>query len=403
VKASPLEIIAPNREEHGEAICDQIARISPYHPYFPLLDACRGPYLLDGHYDWAASRIGLADGQIATHFGVWDFRMRIGRTRVRVAGIGGVGTLPAYRTRGWMRRTIDAALQAIRRRGYDLSLLFGIDDFYHRFGYVRAWPWIDVGVRLADLPREAPVHRPRRFTPRQRADLDALYNRRHACLTGTAVRPTYRRPWHPRQWIGYQWGPPDGSPAGYVFLSRRDGKADWACAEAVGDPEEVLRVLAQLGRRWRQTELGFPALHLASPLAVRLRRGTCRVAMAYRRSGGAMVRTVNLPRALSKVVPELARRLSHSPLADWRGGLLVDDGRDRVLLSIDRSAVTIAAPARSRHAIRGGDAVAQLLIGTDDPLETVEAFGVRLAGQARRLLPILFPAQQPQMNSYDTF
>jgi len=398
-----LQIIAPDRLEHGEAICDQIARISPYHPYFRMLETCRGPYLLDAHYDWAASRIGLADGQIATHFGVWDFRMRIGGARVRVGGIGAVGTLPAFRRRGLMRRTIDASLAAMRWRGYDLSVLFGISDFYHRFGYVRAWATTDTIVRTEDLPTDAPLVRPKRFTPRHRDDLAALYNRQHATVTGTAVRPTYAKPWHPGgRWTGYEWPDASGQVAGYVALFARAGMP-YQLVDAAGDPEEVLGVLGLLCRRWRYDEMRLMWLPRESPLAVRLRRGTCRTDVQYHRRGGPMVRTVNVCTALSKMASELSRRLKRSHLSGWRGKLLVSDGRDRATLSIDRSAVSVAPPTGTKHAIRGGDAIAQLLIGTHDPFETADAAGVRFSGDARRLLPVLFPAQHPQMSYWDMF
>jgi hypothetical protein len=44
-----------------------------------------------------------------------------------------------------------------------------------------------------------------------------------------------------------------------------------------------------------------------------------------------------------------------------------------------------------------------LLIGADDPAEIVSAANMRLSGDARALLPILFPAQHPMLRQLDHF
>jgi hypothetical protein len=116
-----------------------------------------------------------------------------------------------------------------------------------------------------------------------------------------------------------------------------------------------------------------------------------------------MVRTVNLAAALEKMRGELGRRLRASRLAGWRGNLLLCDAREKVTLAIDRSRVRVGPPARSKHAIRGGDAVAQLLIGTEDPGEVAEMAGMRLAGDARQLAAVLFPSQHPALCQWDRY
>jgi hypothetical protein len=63
----------------------------------------------------------------------------------------------------------------------------------------------------------------------------------------------------------------------------------------------------------------------------------------------------------------------------------------------------VSDATRAASAIRGDDHVAQLLIGTDDPAETVAAANMRLSGDARALLPILFPAQHPMLRQLDHF
>jgi predicted N-acetyltransferase YhbS len=129
-------VIAPDRRKHADAVIDLMGKALPQgRGYYWMRDACRDVYLLRAHYDWRPSRIGLISNRVVTHFGIWDYQMRVGSARVRVGGVGGVATDADYRKRGLMDRTARASMEAMRAQGYDVSLLFGIDDFYHRFGY----------------------------------------------------------------------------------------------------------------------------------------------------------------------------------------------------------------------------------------------------------------------------
>ena len=401
MRRDDMQILAPDRRRHGRELFDLLAKTFSQRGYFDFRDYCRDTYVNHSHYDWRNSRIGLVDGRIVAHFGVWDYQMRIGAARVRTGGVGAVATHGDYRGRGLMRRVIPAAIDALRAAGYDMTVLFGINDFYHKFGYVRAWASTPHVARLSDLPSERPDAPLRRFAVRARKDLAALYNRQYARVTGTAVRPTFQRSRRPSQWQGFGWAGPSGRLAGYLLVSHARGTL--SCPEACGDAEQVLRAAAALARKRSCYQVRFEALPYAGPLARRIRRGTCRVESHYARSGGPMVRTLHLPRVLMKMAGELSRRLARSHLARWRGRLVVADADARAVLSIGRSGVRVSAEGSGRHAVRGGHEVTRLLLGSDEPGEIVEAAGIRLAGDARKLLPVLFPNQHPMLSPWDSF
>jgi hypothetical protein len=164
-----------------------------------------------------------------------------------------------------------------------------------------------------------------------------------------------------------------------------------------------LAAITQRARRVGISRVQFKTLPYDHPVQQHLRRGTCRAETGYWRCAEAMVRTLNLPAALDKLSRELAARLKASPLATWRGTLLIRDAWEAAALKIDRGRVAVAAPGRSRHAIRGGEQVAQLLIGTDEPDEIVAAAGMRLSGDARHLIRVLFPNQHPTLSAWDRY
>jgi predicted N-acetyltransferase YhbS len=401
--AGHLNTVAPDKRKHSEALFDLLGKVFSEPGYYRARDMCRDGYVGHSHYDWQVSRIGLIGERVVTHCGVWGFQMRIGTAQVRVAGVGGVATDGDFRKRGLMDQTARAALGAMRGAGYDMTLLFGIDDFYQRFGYVRAWSPTSFWVRARDLPADAPTLPVSRFAPRPRPDLADLYNRCHAAVTGTAVRPTY--PKRPNPWsqpgAGYLWRGSEGRPAGYVIVRGRGDRL--VCIEYCGSADQALRTLAMVARRQHCQEVGFETIPYNSELARRLRRGTCRIETHCRRNGGPLIHLLNLPAAAEKLTGEWSRRLKASCLADWRGKLLLSGAREQVVLAIGDGKVTTAGAAKTAHRIAGGEALVQLLIGTDDPDEVIEASAMRVSGEARRLAQVLFPAQHPQLAEMDGF
>jgi len=394
-----LRLIAPDPRIHADAMSDMIAKVFSQGGYYDMRDRCNGYYIRHGNYDWQASRIGLIGEKIVTHLGVWDYQMRIGSARVRTGGVGVVATDADFRRRGLMAETAQAGIDAMCEQGYDMTLLFGIWNFYDRFGYVNVWPWTSWHVSVDQMPTPRPGIRLRKFTPHHRDDLAALYNRQNARLTGTAVRPTYLRCRPGRQ--GHLWTDTRGAPAGYVVTGVYNSRFE--CSDFAGDPELVLAALARLARKGNHREVVFGGLHYESALATRLRRGNCRVETGHSRSGGPMVRTLSLRSTLAKISGELTRRLKASHLAGWRGKLLIADGREKLTLTIGRGGVRVAGAGPSKHAIRGGDEVTRLLIGSDHPLEVAQAGRIRLTGDAKQLVTALFPNQHPMLATVDRF
>ena len=132
-----MDIISPRRADHLGTLSDVFART--FSDYWTQVEYASRGYFAESPYDWDASRVGVADGQVVTHFGVWGFDMRVGRCVVRLAGIGAVATLKTHRGGGLMARTAGDCVRGMDAAGYDMSLLFGIPNFYHRFGYVCAF------------------------------------------------------------------------------------------------------------------------------------------------------------------------------------------------------------------------------------------------------------------------
>lgn len=365
-------------------------------------------YLANSHYDRKASILGVGEDEAITHWGVWDHKMRIGRARLRTGGIGVVSTRKDFRNQGLAMVTGNATIQAMRRQGYDLTMLQGIGNFYHRFGYVRAWSTVRYAISAQRFPSvDIPLDL-RQIALSGNREAERLYNRHHRGLTGTSVRPTYSvfevdRVSNPAQTWG--WFDAGGALKGYVCtgLNEPEEAAGLFCTEAAGRVDEVLAALGILMRRKRQKVFRLWEFHQRHPLAIRLRQGDCRATHNHSANGDWMIRTVNLASALKRMSAEFRSRLGASGFGNWRGKLLIDDGRESVVLQIDRGRTNPVKGIDAPHAIRGGDYIAQLLIGTERPEAVASGGRIRFRGEGRGLADALFPAQDPMISRNDSY
>ena len=406
-----LEIRPPEPERDRASMVDLAERVSSAGNlgHYGFVEHCRKGYIDGSAYDWRSSVIGLVGGEVVTHYGVWRYAMRVGRAGLVAGGIGAVGTAGSYRDQGFMARTATESLALMRANGYHVSVLFGIRDFYHRFGYVRAWNDESYIVAVADLPTpsRAPGARPLQIrAPITAATwrlLGELYNAEYAGLTGTAVRPTYTANRFP-ELSCFVW-PSVSRPHGYVLL-KRSGQ-ECLCWESIGEPERALGAARFVEERWGCKRVRFEFTHHLHPVTAALRRGEARRETEFHANSGPLICLLDLQGALRTLCPELGRRLEQSEYRDWIGRISVKEGEAACTLQIARSHVRVLDEGAGRTAtdgsVLGSGALVQLLIGTDEPAEIVAGGGVALRGPARDLAAALFPAQRPSMSLWDRF
>lgn len=84
--------------------------------------------------DWTMS--AFAGGRCVTTYGAFPFTVRLNGAPVPMGGVTQVGTLPAYRRRGLLRRVMQAGLSQMRDRGQHYAILWAsMGAIYQRFGY----------------------------------------------------------------------------------------------------------------------------------------------------------------------------------------------------------------------------------------------------------------------------
>jgi hypothetical protein len=312
-----------------------------------------------------------------------------------------------------LQDTVGEALEAMAANGYDIAVTRGErPDRLEPHGFVYGMPIQETYyVDVADLPVEAPdvtLERVHANAIASRKDLAELYNRDHKGQTGCSIRPTYHRgkcpPNDNEDYPAYIFKDEDGKVVGYLYDGPFRDKEVFTHSDSAGDPEQVLRVLAQKVREYKIDRVRFIKMPYRSPLARRIRQGMYTretVKVMHNGRNVSQVRLIDLRSTLEKIAPVLTGRLSRSHLAGWIGVLTIGAAGQDASLVIENGGVRVADSVASDHAVRGGQEVAQLLIGTEAPDEVCEGGGIEVSGDAAELLEVLFPAQRPQMPNED--
>jgi predicted acetyltransferase len=128
-------------------------------------------------------------GEPVAQLAVGDYQMNVGGTYVRMGGIAEVVAHPGHRGKGYGASLLRRVVSQMRQDGYPISILFGIPDFYHRFGYVVVLPSYTVTVTTRNAERlgagNADV---RPATPEDAPALLQLYREANATRTGSLQR-----------------------------------------------------------------------------------------------------------------------------------------------------------------------------------------------------------------------
>ena len=375
----------------------------------------------------------MVGGKRVSWLSVVPFTLQIGAATVRMDGIGGVGTDSHHRKRGYSHRVLEAAITHLRNGDGALSMLYGIPDFYPKFGYATAGP--DYLILLNDLERESVLPTGwtvRDFTPSDLPAMQALYAHCTARAVGSALRPAVGGVWaHLTGEAGDEQPDacrvvigPDGILHGYVWRARwcwyvkHKLEADFGNALVLGEvmadgPIAADAVLAAC-KQWAQAEtaerkvkqvvLSFPP---EGHLFAAVMRQYAHCLQKYSACGNAMARVLDVTRLLRALAPELHARLlnAHSLFV---GTLIFETDLGNATLHITPDTITVeeGAANTSGNVLRVAmlqTELARLALGAFPPDDLVARLSQPPNAQTAGLLAILFPLRLPHMHLPDRY
>jgi GNAT superfamily N-acetyltransferase len=391
----------------------------------------------------------LLDGRQVSRVVIVPMLMRIGAAVVRMDGIGGVSTEEEFRNRGYSRRVMETAVEQMRRGDAALSTLFGIEDFYQKFGYETTGPEYTVVLPLAEAT--APTRSlPRgwRFRPLTPGDIPAVMRLYHANTrraTGALVRhdagddpseterladlnPDARkiglRAWNRLQGIAVEPGEDacrvlvdqSGRIGAYAWFGanwwmgvrRRDLPGAFHIAEGMARDAEVADTLLVACRTWAE-EAGSDGDGIAlaippeGPVAMAAAYEGGQMLGVYTRGGNFMGRVLDLGRLLRLLQPELAARVRSARLP-FQGRLNFRTDEDEAAIVIRDDDVQVDGRASGGLVVElPQTALARLCLGGFDPADVLARLPNRPNAEVEAVLRALFPRRMPHIYPMDRF
>jgi hypothetical protein len=391
----------------------------------------------------------LLDGRQVSRVVIVPMLMRIGAAVVRMDGIGGVSTEEEFRNRGYSRRVMETAVEQMRRGDAALSTLFGIEDFYQKFGYETTGPEYTVVLPLAEAT--APTRSlPRgwRFRPLTPGDMPAVMRLYHANTrraTGALVRhdagddpseterladlnPDARkiglRAWNRLQGIAVEPGEDacrvlvdqSGRIGAYAWFGanwwmgvrRRDLPGAFHIAEGMARDAEVADTLLVACRTWAE-EAGSDGDGIAlaippeGPVAMAAAYEGGQMLGVYTRGGNFMGRVLDLGRLLRLLQPELAARVRSARLP-FQGRLNFRTDEDEAAIVIRDDDVQVDGRASGGLVVElPQTALARLCLGGFDPADVLARLPNRPNAEVEAVLRALFPRRMPHIYPMDRF
>ena len=346
-----------------------------------------------------------------------EYQMRFGSVQLKMGGIAGVFTKEEHRNKGYSRRVMEHTIAYMNENGYNVSMLFGIPNFYHKFGYATVIPETYVEFDTKDVPTAVSTYQIRKFQTEDAPKIVDLYSSNNAERTGTPLRTE----------IGWKEFTKRGGifPDPYVVLNEADEVVGYFVCDADNAKKDMIArncTLVDIGFQDRtifetiahflahgveytsaeRIRCAIPADH---PFAIFCRRYGCRTNTYTPKDHMGMMRIINQSSTLEKITGELEKRLQRdAELSQWRGNILISTDLGQDCLEIDQGNVAHPnSPADAFHLEIPQDKLIQLMVGRRSIEDLAVESDIWINEGIIPVIETLFPLGHPHVWWSDRF
>ena len=350
------------------------------------------------------TRIALLDGAMAGALRILTATIRIGKARLKMGGLGWVSTSGEFRNQGVCAALVNESLDYMRAHGYAVSMLFGVPDLYHRYGYVCCIPEHSVRVPLSEAQRaDSSAFHVAPFAPADTATVLALSERRDAELACSFVRTA--------RYIEAQrstksrttplW--PDWPATAILrdtrqrilgYFTPQDGQNELHVKElAVLDEAAcptVLRAVASVAEARGVATLRF---HLPPDLLFSkyLKAYNSVHETQYFRDRQGMLRFVDLPFAMERMLPEWQMRIRASSFRTANAALALRVDEVSFTIDVRHGTVALVRTGGRNPVVLAGKDLVRACVGYSEPEDCLRSSNSRIGTKTRALFTVLFP------------
>lgn len=323
-------------------------------------------------------RVLYKDGVEISALGVIDYTTRLGGAQVRTGGIGNVRTPEEHRKKGYMRILMEDTIEYMIEQGYDISLLLGIPDFYHKFGYAVSLAkekYVLDYEFIHGIEVDRSGYTIRDIEIEDFENVLAIYNRNNHDRPGSLVRT--------REFF---WGFARGSElftkvkhfliedkqgeiVAYVVYDDNDTDLHIVEVEAV-DRSLFYLIMDELKRLDNELERDFHDLHFYMPcdhpFMIFLRRYGINMEVEFPRNGMGMARIMNLQSTIEKIAPDVEKRVKKNLGHEYSGELEIVTEIGSACITVVKGAITVSSKSSEYKFAVSQKNLAQLLHGYRD-------------------------------------
>lgn len=359
-------------------------------------------------------QLDLDENPNAARLWALTLQMRIGSSVIKMGGIAGVGTDEEFRGRGLASRVMHESTRYFEDTGHNIAVLFGIPDFYHRFGYVAFLPTTEVSVRCADVHASGRLHGVEPVTDRafEESDLPAIlemYNAGTLGRSGSLVRPA-------QGWHGFRRGSDwrfkadshvigAGEPLGYIVYDAVDD----ACRVAELGYRDASLFPALLQNAVTRAATGgvdevqffLPPDH---PFVAYCKTAGTRVTTTYPCNRDGMARIINVAGILNDMSETLSQRYNALNFQGESVVLRIETEIGGATIVAGDGEIRVEENGPAGEIVRMPQAtLAQMLLGYRSAGEIQIDEEVDVPAAARPWMKALFPGGHPWMSPCDAF
>lgn len=352
------------------------------------------------------TRVALADGDLAGVLRLTTEVIRLGEARLKMGGLGWVATAQEHRHKGVASALIQGTLRYMRSHGYHVSMLFGIPNFYHRFGYTTTLADYFISLDPVEAARVSTQYVLSR--PVKPGDLPAL-QRIHAANDAAVACSLLRSNAHlTNRWQKIKDAEvltnARGKMIAYV-VARPDNGSMLVSEAGIDSAATGPALIAHCGRRTQEAMLG--SLRFAVPpdhtLAHVLRQYESTHEARLCRERGGMMAFVDLGETLESLVPEWEARLSDTSLASVHTEITFVIGDESWRVRAHRGAIDVSPSAGTNKFSLSTQELMQLVTGYAHVTDIYAARRRLITADGRALLAAIFPKRDPYVHLLDRF
>jgi len=352
----------------------------------------------------------LLDGTAVSWLSVIDLEVKVGSVHLKMGGIGGVGTLEEHRMKGYSRRVLEHSLDYMTKNGYDISMLYGIPDYYNKWGYASTLPDYKFTVPLRNARRASGGLRARPMSREDAHRVLDIYELTNKDRTGPVRR-------HSDTWFKFRKGTDwriladgtvfedgSGSIVGYYAIDRwpRVMRITEVGATEARFYENLLKHAATVADQKEATEIEVfvPFDHDFANLCKRM---GCSVKLDYHYDANGMGRIIDLRSTLRKLAPELSRRIEQANPKGNAGGLTFKTEMGDVAVELTSSGVVLSEGISENQLRISQSTLLQLILGYRTVTDVLADQTTKTNGNVRGVLEAMFPSGHPYIWLSDWF